>query len=77
METCYKVFRKEVITDLSIHQDRFGFEPEITAKVARRGHKIIELPVRYSARDWSEGKKIGIKDGIETVFCILRYAFCD
>ena len=77
METCYKVFRGNVIRDIPVRQDRFGFEPEITAKIARRGCRVKELPIRYVARDWQEGKKIGIKDAISALFCILRYAIVD
>ncbi len=73
METCYKVFRADVLKGLSLEEDRFGFEPEITAKVARGGHTIVELPVRYSPRDWQQGKKIGIRDGFAALYCIFRY----
>ena len=77
METCYKAFRKDVLNGLAIRQDRFGFEPEVTAKLARRGFSVVELPVRYNARAWDDGKKIGIKDAFEALFCIFRYAWCD
>jgi glycosyltransferase involved in cell wall biosynthesis len=77
METCYKAFRREVLAGLSLRQDRFGFEPEVTAKIARRGHRIQEVPVRYRARNWQEGKKIGWRDGCNALFCIARYAFVD
>ena len=77
METCYKVFRADVLSDLNLQQSRFGFEPEITAKIARRGYRVLELPVSYHARDWEQGKKIGIRDAIAAVYCILRYAFAD
>lgn len=77
METCYKAFRTDVLQDLNLQQARFGFEPEITAKIARRGYRVQELPVTYHARDWSEGKKIGVRDGFAALFCILRYAWCD
>jgi glycosyltransferase involved in cell wall biosynthesis len=75
METCYKAFRREVLQGMSIEQRRFGFEPEITAKVARRGLAIVEVPVRYNARSWTEGKKIGLRDLISAVYCIVRYRF--
>jgi glycosyltransferase involved in cell wall biosynthesis len=75
METCYKAFRRDVIHGMEIEQRRFGFEPEITAKLARRGVSIIEVPIRYSPRSWSEGKKIGIKDLFNTLWCIVRYRF--
>ena len=77
METCYKVFRREIVDDLVLRQDRFGFEPEITAKLARRGARIVEVPVRYRSRGYDEGKKIGVKDGLNAFYCILRYAWCD
>lgn len=77
METCYKVIRRSKLDGITLRQDRFGFEPEITAKLARRGCRIAELPVRYEARDWADGKKIGIRDGLQAIFCILRYAWRD
>ncbi|MDA1179104.1 MAG: glycosyltransferase family 2 protein [Planctomycetota bacterium] len=77
METCYKVIRRDKLDGIALRQDRFGFEPEITAKLARKGCRIAELPVHYEARDWSDGKKIGVWDGIKAVYCILRYAMCD
>ncbi len=77
METGYKVFRAEVLRDLVVRQDRFGFEPEVTAKLARRGLKFVELPIGYRARDWDEGKKIGFRDAINALFCIIRYAIAD
>jgi glycosyltransferase involved in cell wall biosynthesis len=77
METCYKVFRREVIQGLPLRQDRFGFEPEVTAKVARRGWRIYEVPISYAGRSYTEGKKIGWKDGVQAIWCILRYAFWD
>jgi len=77
METCYKAFRTEVIRDLPLRQDRFGFEPEVTAKLARRGRRIVERPIRYNARDFGEGKKIGVRDGLNALWCILRYRWAD
>jgi hypothetical protein len=77
METCYKAFRREVLEKFTIRQNRFGFEPEVTAKLARHGHRVTELPIRYNARDWTEGKKIGMHDAFEALFCILRYAWWD
>ncbi len=77
METCYKVFKREVIQEIPLRQDRFGFEPEVTAKVARRGWRIFEVPISYSGRSYAEGKKIGWKDGVQAIYCILRYAFKD
>jgi glycosyltransferase involved in cell wall biosynthesis len=77
METCYKVFSANVLRDLAVKQDRFGFEPELTAKLARRGLRFSEVPVRYHARGWDEGKKIGLRDAFNALFCILRYAWKD
>ena len=77
METCYKVFRRTVIQSIPLKQNRFGFEPEITAKLARRGYRVEELPVRYKARNWADGKKIGVRDGVNALLCILRYAIAD
>jgi glycosyltransferase involved in cell wall biosynthesis len=73
MECCYKVFRREVLDGLDLREDRFGFEPEITAKVARRGCRIYEVPVSYSGRTYAEGKKINWRDGVSAIRCILRY----
>ncbi|CAK8722696.1 MAG: Glycosyltransferase involved in cell wall bisynthesis [Candidatus Electronema aureum] len=75
METCYKVFRKEIIQNIKIREDRFGFEPEITAKVARTGCRIYEIGISYSGRTYAEGKKIGIKDGFRALYCIIKYRF--
>lgn len=77
METCYKAFRAHVLDDLTVRQNRFGFEPEVTAKLARRGLKFVEVPICYAARDWDEGKKIGVRDAFNALFCILRYAWAD
>ncbi len=73
METCYKVFRREVIQDISIEEDRFGFEPEITAKMARKRVAIYEIGISYSGRTYDEGKKIGWKDGVRALWCIAKY----
>jgi len=73
METCYKVFRREIIQSIKIEEDRFGFEPEITAKVAKLGCKIYEVGISYSGRTYQEGKKINWKDGISALRCILKY----
>lgn len=80
METCYKVFRREVLQSISLRSDRFGFEPEITAKIARKRPgqppwRIYEIPINYSGRTYEEGKKIGLKDAFNAFFCILRYRF--
>jgi glycosyltransferase involved in cell wall biosynthesis len=73
METCYKVFRREIIEKITIEEDRFGFEPEITAKVARLNCRIYEVGIPYTGRTYLEGKKIGWKDGIRAVWCIFKY----
>lgn len=74
METCYKAFRREVIQSLDLREDRFGFEPEVTAKVARGGWRIYEVGISYSGRTYAEGKKIGWRDGVRALVCILRYS---
>jgi len=76
METCYKAFRRHQIQQLTLQQNRFGFEPEVTAKIARRGWRIQEVPVRYNARKNAEGKKIGLRDLCNAIFCIVRYGMC-
>lgn len=73
METCYKVFRREIIQSIKIEEDRFGFEPEITAKIAKLGYKIYEVGISYYGRTYQEGKKINWKDGIHALWCILKY----
>jgi len=73
METCYKVFRREIIQSIRIEENRFGFEPEITAKVARKNVRIYEVAISYHGRTYAEGKKIGWKDGISAIRCILKY----
>jgi len=73
METCYKMLRREVIRSVRLEQDRFGFEPEITAKIARLGVRVVEVPISYSARSRSQGKKIGYRDGLKAIWCILKY----
>ena len=75
METCYKVFRRELIQSVSIEEDRFGFEPEITIKMARRRARIYEVGVSYAGRSYEEGKKIGWKDGVSALRCIGKYAW--
>ena len=75
METCYKVFRREVIQSIAIQENRFGFEPEVTAKVARMGVRIYEVGISYSGRTYSEGKKIGWKDGVRAIYAIVKYNF--
>ena len=77
METCYKAFRGDAIRGLEIRQNRFGVEPEMTAKLARRGFRFQEVPISYNARTYAEGKKIGIKDLFNALWCIVRYGYCD
>jgi glycosyltransferase involved in cell wall biosynthesis len=79
METCYKVFRREVLSGITLKSNRFGFEPEITAKVARRrpSWRIFEMPISYAGRTYEEGKKIGLKDAFNAFYCILRYRYFD
>jgi len=74
METCYKVFRREVIQSIPIEENRFGFEPEITVKVARRHLRIYEVGISYWGRTYEEGKKIGWKDGVRALYCLLKYS---
>jgi glycosyltransferase involved in cell wall biosynthesis len=73
METCYKAFRREVIQAIKIEENRFGFEPEITAKIARKHCRIYEVGISYYGRTYSEGKKIGWRDGFRAIYCILKY----
>jgi len=73
MEVCYKAFRREVLAKISIEEDRFGFEPEITAKVARLGCRVYEVGISYAGRTYGEGKKIGWRDGVRAMWCILKY----
>jgi glycosyltransferase involved in cell wall biosynthesis len=73
METCYKMFRREIIQDIVIKENRFGFEPEITAKIARANYRIYEIGISYYGRTYAEGKKIGWKDGFRAIYCILKY----
>ena len=73
METCYKVFKREIIQSIRIKEDRFGFEPEITAKIAKMNLRVYEVGIAYYGRTYSEGKKITWKDGIRAIYCILKY----
>jgi glycosyltransferase involved in cell wall biosynthesis len=73
MEVCYKVFRREVLERIALEEERFGFEPEITAKVARLGCRIYEVGISYAGRTYHEGKKVGWRDGARAVWCILKY----
>jgi hypothetical protein len=73
MEVCYKAFRREILQQIQIEEDRFGFEPEITAKVARLGARVYEVGISYYGRTYEEGKKIGWRDGLRALWCILKY----
>jgi hypothetical protein len=73
MEVCYKAFRREVLAGITLREDRFGFEPEITAKVARGRWRIYEVPISYYGRTYEEGKKINWRDGMRALYCIVRY----
>lgn len=77
METCYKVFRADILRRIRLRENRFGFEPEFTAKVARARCRVYEVPISYSGRDYSEGKKITWKDGIAALYFIIKYRFVD
>ncbi len=80
METCYKVFRREVLEGVTLRSNRFGFEPEITAKIARRRHpawRVYEIPISYSGRTYEEGKKIGLRDALTALAAIIRFRFFD
>lgn len=74
METCYKMFRRSALAGLTIEQDRFGVEPELTAKIARRGCRVVEVPISYTCRDTAHGKKIRLRDAIQALWCIVRYS---
>ena len=73
METCYKVFRREILQSIPIEEDRFGFEPEITVKIAKRHLRVYEVGISYWGRTYEEGKKIGWKDGLRAIWCLLKY----
>jgi glycosyltransferase involved in cell wall biosynthesis len=75
METCYKAFKSEVIKNIDIKENRFGFEPEVTAKIARQNLRIFEVGISYYGRTYDEGKKIGWKDGFRAIYCIIKYRF--
>jgi glycosyltransferase involved in cell wall biosynthesis len=77
METCYKAFRRDVLAGIEIRQDRFGFEPEVTAKLARRGARVCEVPISYDGRGYEDGKKIGVRDALNAFYCIVRYGLKD
>jgi glycosyltransferase involved in cell wall biosynthesis len=75
METCYKVFRREVIQSIRLEEDRFGFEPEVTVKVAKRHLRVYEVGISYWGRTYEEGKKIGWRDGVRALWCLLKYSW--
>lgn len=75
METCYKLFRREIIQSLELREKRFGFEPEVTARLAAQDIRIYEVGISYSGRTYAEGKKIGWKDGVRALYCIIKYSF--
>jgi glycosyltransferase involved in cell wall biosynthesis len=77
METGYKVFKREIVEDMTIHAKRFDFEPEFTAKILKRDVKIYEVPISFNPRDYDEGKKIGLRDAFEAVWTLLKYRFVD
>ena len=77
IESCYKVFRREVVQGMKLRENRFGIEPELTAKIARGRWRVYEMPISYSGRDYSEGKKIGWRDAVRALYCIVRYSIAD
>jgi glycosyltransferase involved in cell wall biosynthesis len=77
METCYKVFKREVLDDIQLRSNRFGFEPEFTMKIAKKGFRVYEVPISYSGRTYEEGKKIGWRDGLSAMFAIIWFRFFD
>jgi glycosyltransferase involved in cell wall biosynthesis len=77
METCYKIFRREILEGIKLKSNRFGFEPEFTVKIAKKGFRIYEVPISYSGRTYAEGKKIGWKDGVKAIFAIIWFRFFD
>jgi len=77
METCYKAFRANILKEMTIRSDRFEFEPEITAKIFKKGYKVFEVPIYYAGRDFAEGKKITWRDGFKAVWTIIKFRFID
>jgi glycosyltransferase involved in cell wall biosynthesis len=73
METCYKAFRADVLREIRVEEDRFGFEPEVTAKIARKGLRVFEVPISYHGRGYAEGKKIGMRDLVRAIYAIIKY----
>ena len=74
METCYKAFRRDIIQSIDLRENRFGFEPEVTAKIARLRCRVLEVGISYHGRSYDDGKKIGWRDGLRAVYCIVRYS---
>jgi len=77
METCYKVFRREVVAGMHLRANRFDFEPEFTAKVLKRRVRVVEVPISFNPRQYTEGKKIGPWDGVMAIWALLKYRFVD
>lgn len=77
METCYKAFRADVLKTITFRENRFGFEPEFTAKISKARYRVYEVPISYSGRDYSEGKKINWKDGVAAIYSIIKYRYFD
>ena len=79
METCYKLMKREVVETIGprLKQNRFGIEPELTARMSRQGYRVFEMSISYHGRTYDQGKKIGIKDGFQALWCIVRYGFAD
>jgi glycosyltransferase involved in cell wall biosynthesis len=77
METCYKIFRRDLIQSIHLEEDRFGFEPEVTVKIAKKGARIYEVGISYSGRSYAEGKKIGWKDGVSALRCLVKYSLVE
>lgn len=77
METCYKMIHKDVVKSLNLKANRFEFEPEITAKIIKKGYKILEIPIEYNSRSFKDGKKITWKDGFPALYCLIKYRFFD
>ena len=75
METCYKIMASDVIKNIKLRAKRFDFEPEITAKIIKKGYKIIEIPIDYNSRSFQEGKKITWKDGLKAIYYLIKYRF--
>lgn len=77
METCYKCFKRTVLSQIRFQENRFGFEPEITCKLLKKGFSITEIPITYKSRSFEEGKKIGVKDGLRAIYLLFKYRFTD